>query len=286
MSDVLIAGCGYVGVALGARLHAEGHRVWGLRRNAHLLSAPVQPIAADLSRPETLHSFPSSMEYLFYVAAADDTTESSYQATYVEGIRNILHVLEQQKIQPRYGFFTSSTAVYAQQSGEWIDEDSPAESSHFTGARLLEAEQLLKTSPFPWTVVRLSGIYGPGRTRLLEEVRQGKFTPTGAFSSYTNRIHLEDCAGVLHHLMHMDSLRELYIGSDDEPAQLCDVVDWLAQKLNVAPIPRTNIRLAPENRFRTNKRCRNSRLVAAGYQFRFPTFREGYSALIKQSVTP
>ena len=285
MSEVLIAGCGYVGTALGKRLLVDGHRVWGLRRNVHLLPSRIQPIMADLSRPETLHALPSSLDYLFYVAAADETTEASYQTTYIEGIRNLLRSLEEQNIHPRRGFFTSSTAVYAQQEGEWIDEDSPAEPSHFTGARLLQAERLLRESIFPWTVARLSGIYGPGRTRLVEEVRQGRFTPTTSLKYYTNRIHQEDCAGVLRHLMGLHAPDGLYLGTDHEPARLCDIADWLVQELDLEPILKTDPLPAPENRFRTNKRCSNARLVASGYRFRFPTFREGYSALLKKGAS-
>jgi nucleoside-diphosphate-sugar epimerase len=283
MCQVLIAGCGYVGTALGNLLVSEGHTVWGLRRRSHLLPPQIRPIKADLSQPETLHSLPSPLDYLFYTAAAEKTDDVSYQATYIEAMTNMTRALDKQGIHPRRAFFPSSTAVYAQKNEEWIDENSPAESSHFTGSRLLQAERLLLASQFPWTVVRLSGIYGPNRTRLIKQARQGELSTTLA-SSYTNRIHQADCAGVLHHLMVLESPQGLYIGSDHEPARLRDIVEWLAQQLKGHPRNEAVPLSLSENRFRSNKRCRNLRLVDSGYRFRYPTYREGYAALIEQGA--
>jgi nucleoside-diphosphate-sugar epimerase len=280
MSQILIAGCGYVGTTLGKLCVLEGKTVWGLRRRSHLLPTQIRPITADLGQPETLRSLPTHLEYLFYTAAADRSDDACYQATYVEGLKNLIKALDEQKIHPKRVFFTSSTAVYGQTNGEWIDENSPTENKHFSGSRLMEAERLLLTCPFPWTVVRLSGIYGPNRTRLLEQVKRGEITAHESTSSYTNRIHRDDCAGLLFHLMLLKNPLGLYIGSDHEPARLCDVVGWLAQKLDVQP---QNMPASPSNtedRFRGNKRCRNGRAVDSGYRFHFPTYREGYTALL------
>ena len=282
MGQILIAGCGYVGTALGELCVLEGKTVWGLRRRAHLLPARIRSITADLGQPETLRSLPSDLEYLLYTAAADRSDDACYQATYVEGLKNLITALDEQRIYPKRALFTSSTAVYAQTNGEWVDENSPAENRHFSGSRLLEAERLLLASPFPWTVVRLSGIYGPDRTRLLEQIRRGEITTQDSSSSYTNRIHRDDCAGLLNHLMLLKNPLGLYLGSDHEPARLCDVVGWLSRKLEVthqdtAPLPSN-----AGSRFRSNKRCCNARVVDSGYCFRYPTFREGYTALFEQ----
>ena len=280
MCQILIAGCGYVGIALSKLCVLEGKTVWGLRRKTELLPSLIRPIRADLVQPETLCSLPSRVDYLFYAAGADRSDDACYQATYVVGLKNLIRALDEQSIYPKRAFFTSSTAVYAQTNGEWIDENSPAESKQFSGLRLLEAEQLLLTSPFPWTVVRLSGIYGPNRTRLLEEVKRGEISAQGCSSSYTNRIHQEDCAGLLHHLMSLKDPFGMYVGSDHEPARLCDVVGWLTQELKVPPQNAAGLSSNPESRFRSNKRCCNSRAVASGYRFRYPTFREGYTSLL------
>ena len=282
MSQILIAGCGYVGTALGELCVLEGKTVWGLRRRSHLLPTRIRSITADLGKPETLRSLPSHLEYLLYTAAADRSDDACYEATYVHGLNNLITALDEQKIYPKRAFFTSSTAVYSQTNGEWVDENSPTENKHFSGSRLLEAERLLLASPFPWTVVRLSGIYGPNRTRLLEQIKQGEFMARGSSSSYTNRIHRDDCAGLLNHLMLLKNPFELYLGSDHEPARLCDVVGWLTQKLEVKPQDKAALPSNSESRFRSNKRCNNARVVDSGYCFRYPTFREGYTALIEQ----
>jgi nucleoside-diphosphate-sugar epimerase len=282
MCQILIAGCGYVGTALGMIFASEGNSVWGLRRKSHLLPVSIRPIMADLSRAETLCSLPAPLEYLFYTAAADRSDDASYQATYVLGLKNLITALDEQQIYPKRAFFTSSTAVYAQTNGEWVDENSPTENRHFSGSRLLEAERLLLASPFPWTVVRFSGIYGPNRTRLLEQIKQSEITTQGSSSSYTNRIHRDDCAGLLNHLMLLKNPLGLYLGSDHEPARLCDVVGWLSRKLEVRHQVTAPLHSNAGSRFRSNKRCCNARVLDSGYCFRYPTFREGYTALFEQ----
>jgi nucleoside-diphosphate-sugar epimerase len=176
--------------------------------------------------------------------------------------------------------YTSSTAVYAQSHGEWVDETSTTDPSHFTGRRVLEGERLLLGGPFPATVLRLGGIYGPGRVSLIERVRQGQAVCRAGPTLYTNRIHRDDCAGALHHLMTVPHPEALYLGVDHAPADLCAVLRWLAAQLG-APPPRVEAMTEDETRRqRTNKRCRNARLVASGYTFGYPTFRDGYAALV------
>ena len=138
MAHILIAGCGYVGIELGMRLAAEGHAVWGLRRSAEGLPPGIRPVVADLMIPETLRHLPPGFDAIFYTAAPNGSEDAAYRAIYVDGLRHLLEALERQHQSPRRVFFTSSTAVYAQSAGEWVDETSPAEPRHFTGSRLLE----------------------------------------------------------------------------------------------------------------------------------------------------
>lgn len=280
MARILIAGCGYVGSALGVRLAAVGHEVWGLRRTATGLPAGVHHVAADLMDPQTLRQLPPAIDTVFYTAAAAGTDDAAYRAIYVDGLRYLLEALVSQRQSPRRVFFTSSTAVYAQAHGEWVDEASPTEPEHFTGRRVLEGEQLLLTGPFPATVLRLGGIYGPGRVGLIERVRQGLARCREGSALYINRIHRDDCAGALHHLMTLPQPDTIYIGVDHEPAEQCDVLRWLAAQLG-APPPRVEALPGVEpQRSRTNKRCRNAKLIASGYTFRYPTFRDGYAVLL------
>lgn len=280
MAQMLIAGCGYVGTALGVRLAAAGHEVWGLRRSAIGLPAEIRYLAADLTDPQTLRDLPPGLEWVFYTAAADGADEEAYRAVYVDALRHLLQALQRQGQAPRRVFYTSSTAVYAQADGEWVDETSPTAPTHFTGKCLLEGERLLLEGPFPATVLRLGGIYGPGRTSLIERIRQGRAFCSAGPPRYTNRIHRDDCAGALHHLMTLAEPDGLYIGVDHEPADQCDVLRWLAAQVG-APPPRLEAGAdAGRRRQHTNKRCRNAKLVASGYSFQYPTFREGYTALL------
>ncbi|MGH7860318.1 MAG: NAD-dependent epimerase/dehydratase family protein, partial [Candidatus Binatia bacterium] len=155
---VLIAGCGYVGVRLGEELTARGDEVFALRRRPQGLSAPLHPIAADLADRRALTFLPPALDVIVYAASADESSEAAYRRAYVEGLRNLIGA---SSAPPRRFLFTSSTGVYGQLEGEWVDETSPAEPRDSTGRILLEAETLVHAAPFPSTVVRFGGIYGP-----------------------------------------------------------------------------------------------------------------------------
>ena len=269
-----------MGTALGLLLTRDGHTVWGLRRHKGDLPASILPFEADLTSPPTLGDLPPELDFVFYTAAAGGTSDEAYRAAYVDGLRCLLNALAAQRQRPRRVFFTSSTGVYAQSEGEWVDETSPTEPEDFTGRRLLEGERLLLGGPFAATVLRLGGIYGPGRTRLIESVRRGEAVCAPDPPSYTNRIHRDDCAGALAHLMSLASKDEVYLGVDDEPAERCEVLRWLAARLGVPPPRVEPSSSAGPRSARGSKRCRNAKLRAAGYQFRYPTFREGYAAIL------
>jgi len=282
MANVLIAGCGYVGTVLGTRLTLEGHDVWGLRRHTDALPSSIRPFVADLTVPETLEALPPGLDVVFYTASADASDDDSYRAAYVEGLRNLLHALDNQRQPLRRVLFTSSTGVYAQSSGAWVDETSPTEPAEFSGIRVLEGERLLMENPFPATVLRLGGIYGPGRTRLIDRVRRGLAVCTDGPPLYANRIHRDDCAGALQHLMNVDQPDQIYIGVDHEPAEQCEVLRWLATQLGVSPPGVEPPSGSEVRRHQSNKRCSNAKLVASGYVFRYSSFRDGYMALLDE----
>jgi nucleoside-diphosphate-sugar epimerase len=288
VARVLVAGCGYVGGELARRLAADGHAVFGLRRSSGALPEGVQPIAADLCDRTALCAALAEVEHggidaVAYTAAADRGDDDAYRRAYVEGLANVLAWADAQGMRPPRVLFTSSTAVYAQQDGEWVDEDSPTEPTHFSGTRMLEAEGLLAAAG--GVALRLGGIYGPGRTRLIDGVRAGRATIRPGPPRWTNRIHRDDAAGALRHLVGCalagDALAPVYVGVDDEPADEAEVLRWLAGRLGVPAPALAAEGEAPAGRARGgNKRCRNARLRATGYAFAYPTFREGYGALI------
>ncbi|HYH45486.1 MAG TPA: NAD-dependent epimerase/dehydratase family protein, partial [Thermoanaerobaculia bacterium] len=259
--------------------------VWGLRRDPTGLPAQIQPLAADLADPSSLAVLPEGLEAIAYTAAAGASTEPAYQAAYVQGLANLLEALAARGEQIRRVLFTSSTAVYGQSAGEWVDETSPTEPAGFSGRILLEAERVLARGPFPGIAVRLGGIYGPGRTRLLRQVLASE-ARLPAEPAYTNRIHRDDCAGLLAHLLALAEPQLLYLGVDHDPADLRDVYLWLAEQLG-SPPPQAAEPGASATGARTragSKRCSNARLLASGYRFLYPTFREGYGELIEQEA--
>ncbi len=269
MSRVLIAGCGDVGGELARRLLADGHEVYGLRRRVHLLPAGVRPVAADLQDLDSLRAVPDRLDAVCYVAAADGRSPEAYRGAYVDGPRNLLRAVSRTGAPGRV-LYTSSTRVYAQHAGEWVDEDSSTGGDDY-GRILLEGEAAVRDGAAAVVVVRLAGIYGPGRTRVIERVRAGEpCTP-----AYTNRIHRDDCAGVLRHLLQLERPLPLYLGADHEPATQCEVMRWIAGRLGLpAPAPTGTGAAAG------GKRCRNARLVSSGYAFEHRSFRDGYGALL------
>jgi nucleoside-diphosphate-sugar epimerase len=280
---ILIAGCGYVGCVLARMLANDGHAVWGLRRASAPLPEGVKSIVADLTNPGALASLPPNLDAVVYAATAGGFDEARYRAAYVDGPRTLVAALETQRQRPRRAFFISSTGVYAQDSGEWIDETSPTTPAHFSGTTLIEGERTVFGGPFPATVVRFAGIYGPGRTRLIDSIRAGAALPPSP--SYVNHVHRDDCAGILRHLLFMDKPEDLYLGVDCEPVERGELMRWLADQLGVPAPGVADADEPPSVRAqRSNKRCSNARLLATGYTFRYPTYREGYKALVRSAA--
>ncbi len=290
MAKVLIAGCGYVGTALGLRLAAAGHVVWGLRRNPAGLPPGVRPLAGDLADPGNLGNLPGGLDYAFYTAGADAREAAAYRAAYVEGLRNLLEALGGQGQHPRRIFFASSMAVYAQGGGEWVDEDSPAEPVHFSGRCILEGERLLFESQFPATVLRFAGIYGPGRTRLVRMVRAGEAAPPGGPPATPTASTGTTARGPSTTSWAWPRPRPCISARTMSPfpgATSCAGWRraWARSRRGAEGAGGTGGTGGDgetSSRAQGSKRCRNARLVRSGYRFRFPTFREGYAAIIEK----
>lgn len=278
--SVLIAGCGDVGSRLASQLLAQGWTVYGLRRSVARLPAGVTGIAGDLFDANCPSAWPTSpIDYLVYSAAATDHDEAGYRAAYVDGLRNVLSWLKQHGQTPRRLVFVSSSSVYGQQQGEWVDESSATQATGYSSRLMLEAEHLALHSGIPASVVRLTGIYGPGREWLLTQVRQG-YRVVVEPPLYGNRIHVDDAAGLLAYLLQADArgvaLDECYIGVDDAPAPLAEVVAWLREYLAV-----TQWSAEASVRRAGSKRCSNARARALGWVPRYASYREGYAAILE-----
>lgn len=260
-----------MGNALGRRLLEDGASVWGVRRRVEALGPGIEPWRIDLTDPQSFGTPPAPFDTVFYTASADRRDEEAYRAIYVDALRNLLAHLRASGCPLERVLFTSSTAVYGQSGGEWVDETSMTEPRAFNGSILLEAESLIANAPEVGINVRLSGIYGPGRLRLVRKVWSGEARAT---EGWTNRVHVEDCGGLLHHLCKLEDPAPLYLGTDDRPATTAEVVTWMAEVLG-KPRPE------PGETTRLNKRCRNTRLRDAGYEFTYPSFREGYLDIVR-----
>ena len=172
--SVVIAGCGDVGSRLASQLLASEWEVHGLRRDISRLPDGVIGIAGDLFKKECPDTWPiGGVDYLVYCAAATDHDEAGYRAAYVQGLKHVLEWLGDYGQEPKHLLFVSSSSVYGQQKGEWVDETSETQAKGYSGQVMLEAEQVALNSGIPASIVRLTGIYGPGREWLLTQVRQG-----------------------------------------------------------------------------------------------------------------
>lgn len=281
---VLIIGCGDVGSECGRQLLQDQDQdveIIGVRRNADQLPEAFTRISADFTDAENFIGIikQQAADFVIYSAAASQHDEAGYRSAYVEGLNNTLSAIAHWPQPPKHVFFTSSTGVYHQADHSWVDETSVTKPKRFSGAIMLEAEQRLENSDIASSVVRFSGIYGPGRNRLINTVKTGKGAPADPIS-YSNRIHRDDCAGVLAHLIQSKlegkSLDNRYLASDCEPAPLAQVTEWLAQQL------KTELTDFSLGRMAGSKRCNNQRLLDSGYSFKYPDFRSGYASLLKE----
>lgn len=278
---VLVAGCGYVGTELGLRLAADGHEVWGLRRAPGELPAPIRPVTADLTIPATLDRLPSRLDAVVYAVSADASEPAAYRAAYVAGLEHLEAALARESrpgAPPPRLVFISSTAVYGEHGGETVDEATPPDPTNFRGEILLEAERVARERDGETVIVRASGIYGPGRDRLLRLAAQGGLE---GGDRWTNRIHRDDLAEAIRHVLTRATPSPLYLASDREPARLRDVLKGLAAVIDV-PWEGAEARPngAPAGAEIPGKRCVPRRLLDEGFAFEFPTWREGYRSVV------
>lgn len=273
---LLIVGAGKLGLPL-ARRCARDMPVLLLSRRPPEAEHNLIPFPADVTALDSLGSLPASIEVVVYCLSPTGHNYEAYRQVFVEGLANLLQALKHSAL--RRVIFVSSTSVYHQDDDSWVDETSPTCPSGFSGKRLLEAEQLLQASGVPATSVRFAGIYGGDRTRFLEQILAGEIAVTGG--PYTNRIHEQDCIGVLEHLVHKalagEALADCYLGCDSEPARVGEIAAWVQEQVGSLP---NQPRAGSGTRRAGSKRCSNRLLLDSGYRFRYPSFREGYGEML------
>jgi len=282
---VLIVGCGYVGVPLGAELVRLGHEVFGLRRNpaaaAELPAAGIQPLVGDVTRPATLAKLPHDFDWVVNCVAAGGDAEN-YRQIYLEGTRHLIDWLAPDP--PEKFVYTSSTSVYGQNDGAQVKESSPTEPLAETSKILVETERVLLAAvaerKFPAVILRVAGIYGPDRGHWFKQFLKDAAHIEGDGSRCLNMIHRDDLVGCIVAALKNGRAGEIYNAVDDEPVSQLHFFQWLAQAVD-KPLPPS----VPENpddtrrRGVTNKRVSNRKLkMELGHRFKYPTFRQGYSA--------
>jgi len=280
---VLIAGCGDLGLRVAQLLAIENSTnwSWGLRRQPNLDSTHDIPsftwIAADLTQPDTLRDLPKDITHVLYTAAPNARTEADYRAVYREGLERLVLAVAAPSLQRV--LFVSSTAVYGAHGAQWIDEDTPTAPKSFNGQVLLETEQWLykQNTQFETLSLRLSGIYGPGRSYLLERLRTGQATAPMTESHWVNRIHIEDAAAAVVHLMNLPNPKPIYLVTDSTPLPMRVLYDALA-KLVGGPTPPAGDAPASIG----SKRLSNARLRDSGFTLKWPDSREGHAALMSE----
>ena len=278
-NSVLIAGCGDLGTRTGKALAALGWQVHGVRRNCAALPPEFIPHPADYTAAGAL-DFLRDLRPDFVLATFNpsDRSVAGYRRGFTAAAANLLEALGGHR--PGLVLFISSTRVFAESNGGWINEGSALSTDDERALAMIEAERLLLDSPHTVSVVRFGGIYGSAGGRLLSRIARGELCDPQP-GRWSNRIHREDCAGFLAHLLRSASVGEnlepVYIGVDDHPVLQYEVETWLARELGVdagGPVPAAAVGDA------TGKRCSNRLLHASGYRLRFADYRSGYREVI------
>ena len=291
---VVVVGCGYVGVALAEQLDARGHAVTGVRRSdagldaVDAVGADVEAVRADATDPESLSALPDA-DAVVFAASSGGRGADAARDVYVDGLANVVDEYGSRASPPDRLVYTSSTGVYGDHDGGWVDEETPVEPTTEKTRVLAEAERIATKraaeAGIDGTVVRFAGLYGPDRYRL-ERYVEGPVT-----AGYLNMVHRDDAAGSIRHLLEADRARDrVVLVVDDEPVDKHVFADWLADACGITRpekltkeerIAGGDLSAAAERRIRTSKRCSNALLCDLGYEFVHSTFRSGYRDAVR-----
>lgn len=277
----LVVGCGYLGRRVALAWLAGGQVVAAVTRDPgraeELSRAGIRAIVADVTRPETLAGLPAA-ETVLYSIGYDRRTGQSRRAVTVDGLRNVLDALDPQT---RRLIFTSSTGVIGNHRGDWVDEASVCWPVREAGRIGLEAEELLRRDPLGSRaiIVRLAGLYGPGRIPKLADVQQGRPIAVPD-DSFLNLIHVDDAAGVILAAEAKAVAGRTYLASDGSPARHRDFYCEIARCLGVPPPQFTPPAPGTRAAALENKRVSNRRMLEElGVELQFPDFRAGLAAI-------
>lgn len=270
--DVLLLGCGDIGTAIARHLLSTGGRPLAVRRNIAALPADIPALSLDYTDSDSLQALAGrAADVVVLTPTPPGRDAEGYRQGYLAPVKGLLSLWRDAP--PQQLVYVSSTRVYGDRGGDWVDEESTLNPGDEQAEILCEAETLLLESHHEVCVVRFSGIYGRPPSRLLERIRRGDIVRRSP-PHYSNRIHREDCVGFLLHLLQRPDRAPVYLASDDAPTLSFEVETWLARELGVKQ-PRETV--APPG---ASRRCRNSRMKKAGYRLKYSDYRAGYKAMI------
>ena len=279
MPRILIAGCGYVGQATADLFHAADWDVEGWtasEESAAALSAKPYPACqVDISNCDQVAERPGTFDAVIHCASSRGGGVESYRQIYLNGTRNLLDRFAGTKV-----LLTSSSSVYAQRDGSCVTEESETMPARETGRILLETEKLMLERR--GTVARLAGIYGPGRSALLNKFLASTAIIDPENDRFVNQVHRDDIASAIFFLLTRETQRtQIYNVVDDQPMLQTECYRWLAQRLD-RPLPPIGKSRAQRKRGDSNKRVSNAKLRSLGWTLQYPTFAEG----MEKSVLP
>ena len=277
MARHLILGCGYLGRVVAQRWLTAGDDVVALTRSrvGELRSLGIDPLLGDVTNPASL-KLPSA-DAVLYAIGLDLSAGQSMRDVYLGGLDNVLNALPT----PRRFLYISSTSVYGQTDGEWVDENSPTEPAEENGRIVLECERLLRRRMPAAIILRFAGIYGPGR--LIKRIAVEKAEPLAIDpDKLINLIHVEDGARAVVAAGERAQPGATYNVCDNKPMQRREFYSELALLLG-APAPR----FEPKARERSNRRISSRRLrTDLGVDLMYPDFRAGLRQAIGGGTAP
>lgn len=273
----LILGCGYLGGRVAPWWLQQNRRVYAVTRNRVHLPSGVEPIVCDILKPEGLRALPA-VDTVLYAVGFDRTSGATMRAVYVAGLMNVLAHLPT----PKRFIYVSSSSVYGQANGGWIDETSPAEPTEDSGRIVLEAESVLRARLPGAIVLRFAGIYGPGRLLRRPMIEKGE-PIVGDADKWLNLIHVEDGARAILAAEQNGAPGRVYNVCDDHPVRRRYFYAGLARVLG-APEPRF-VAPPPDQptppHEKANRRINNRRLKEElQVELRYPDYLQGLRASI------
>ncbi len=275
--QVLILGCGDIGTRVGLALHKTGWRVAAVRRDPSQLPEQFERFGLDLTESHNLTALQSvAPDYLVVTPTPQSYDPQGYQA----GFADLAQTLAKQPWLRgcRRLVWVSSTRVYGESDGGWVDEHSALNLDEPQARSMVQAEAILRRAATA-TIIRPAGVYGDPAGMLIRRVKTGEGGALGA--GYGNRIHREDLARLVVHCLLRDQsgapVPPTLVGADDDPTPTHQVEDWLAAQLGVSLMRQSTL-----GRPRANRRCRNTLLGEIGFTLSYPTWREGYAAALTE----